>query len=370
MCWASSIMLAIALGYGLLILAFWRGWQNLSGVPLVEHPGVKLSIVIPFRNEAANLPVLLEQLKKQSLPAKQFEIIWVDDHSSDGSAECIRDYPAFVSGCILSLKQESGKKSALHKGILASRNPFIVTTDADTLPHTDWLLTIARYFAATGATLLLGPVAITGNDLFSRLQALEFSSLQASTAGAAGLNMPVMANGANLAFSRSAYMHVQETLPGHIASGDDIFLLHAIKRHPGYQIGYIRSARALVQTYAASSLRAFIRQRVRWTSKSTHYRDVQTIITAMLVAGTAISLLAALGSGIGTGNWWLLLSLFLLKSVPDAFLLFSYNRFYHQAGLMKWFIPLQFCYPFYILFTSLSLFRPRFNWKARKHASP
>lgn len=355
--------------YALMITAFWLGWLQLPDAPSPnKFSGGPVSVVIPFRNEAAHLPALLQRLHNQSLPHNRFEVLLVDDHSQDNSAPIARQaLKKGLPGRLISLSKSSGKKAALHAGITAAKHPCIATTDADSLPHPNWLMTILGYFSSTRASLCLGIVSMPATSIPAQWQALEFSSLIASGAGAAGLDRPVMANGANLAFTAKAYWDVQEQLPRHIASGDDMFLLHALKKHPWHRIVFMKSMHAAVQTTPAANWRAFWQQRRRWTAKSPHYKDFLTILTALLVLGANLCLLAAFLYALLTGQWTLVAALFLIKSLPDALLLATYNRFLGQLHLLRWFIPLQLIYPVYIILNAFTLLFPRFYWKSRRH---
>lgn len=359
-----------ALGYATFILAFYAGWRRLSAVPVQDNVSgdVALSVVIPFRNEAENLPLLFAALEKQSLPFVRTEWIFVDDHSGDHSPALVKNWlQRKPRGRLVQLDAQTGKKAALHAGIIQSRFPFIAVTDADCQPHSGWLQTIARYFKATNAVMLLGPVEIYGSTRAARMQALEFSSLIAAGAGACGLNQPIMANGANMAFRKPAYLEVQGQLPTNVASGDDMFLLHALKRKAGQRIAFMKAREAGVRTKAAGSAREFLQQRIRWTAKSPHYRDVPAIATALLVLGMSVSLLFALFAALYAGNVLPYFVLLLTKSLPDALLLWKYHHFFGTRKNLRSFLPLQLLYPFYVAAVSFLALTGSYQWKDRKH---
>ena len=96
------------------------GFDSESGDGL---EGVRVSVVIPARNEAANLPTVLA-----SLPEDVFEIVLVDGGSTDGTAEVAQSCRADVRV----LEQEgSGKGDALLQGFAAARGNIIVMFDGD-----------------------------------------------------------------------------------------------------------------------------------------------------------------------------------------------------------------------------------------------
>jgi cellulose synthase/poly-beta-1,6-N-acetylglucosamine synthase-like glycosyltransferase len=77
--------------YGSLILYYWQGW---SAIPIFKADqnvaSIFISIIVPARNEEKNIANLLEALERQDYPGTSFEIIVVDDHSSDSTPEIVK----------------------------------------------------------------------------------------------------------------------------------------------------------------------------------------------------------------------------------------------------------------------------------------
>lgn len=102
-------------------------------VPAERGPAVELSIVLPARNEEANVRPLWEAIVaslKDVTPS--FEIIFVDDGSSDATADTVRRLPVYgTSVRLIRLTRNFGHQSALMAGIEAARGRAVVTMDAD-----------------------------------------------------------------------------------------------------------------------------------------------------------------------------------------------------------------------------------------------
>ncbi|NPA67726.1 MAG: glycosyltransferase [Chlorobi bacterium] len=318
---------------------------------------IKISLIIPFKNEEKNLPLLIDSLKKQSLENDLFEVILVNDHSHDNSPETarnlIKDTENFRLVCLPdNLK---GKKNALISGIKISANELIVTSDADcTHPH-KWLETIYCFYLKHNAKMIAAPVIMTGSNLFENLQATEFLSLTGATAGAFGIRHPVMCNGANLAYEKKVFFDFDDALNSAEESGDDVFLLHKIKKIYPEGIFYLKSADAAVYTEAEKSLKSFLKQRIRWASKSNSYTDFDTIFTAVTVLSAnfvlVVSFFAAIYGYLGFG---IPLSLFFIKFIPDSILLVLTANDFGEKKLLK-FIPLTaLIYPLYIIVTGVT----------------
>ena len=98
--WLLLLLFPIAL-YGFFILWFYYGWVKLNSfIPTHKTANIFVSIVIAARNEAENLPLLLNDLAKQSYPENLFEIVIVDDHSTDKTVDLVKQigFPvAFVA---------------------------------------------------------------------------------------------------------------------------------------------------------------------------------------------------------------------------------------------------------------------------------
>ena len=145
-----------------------------------------------------------------------------------------------------------------------------------------WLRTIASFYEHNRPEMIICPVIleVSGGGFFRRFQELEFLGLQGITAGSAEAGDPLMCNGANLAFTSGAFQKHGNNLHDELASGDDVFLLHNIKSESCSVIRWLESEEATVKAAAASTIRAFLRQRARWISKAGFYTDHSTKITA------------------------------------------------------------------------------------------
>ncbi|AWK89069.1 glycosyltransferase family 2 protein [Azospirillum thermophilum] len=95
------------------------------------RPAVRLSVVVPVFNEADNVLPLLEEIERALRPVGSFEIIFVDDESSDDTQA--RLAPAVAAGRlrVLRHRQRSGQSAAVRTGVKAARGDWVVTLDGD-----------------------------------------------------------------------------------------------------------------------------------------------------------------------------------------------------------------------------------------------
>lgn len=354
--------------YLLLIVIFIRGWVKTPffDAEIIstqqESAQDKPSVVVCCRNEAHHLPALIEALKSQSY--QSFELIWVNDHSSDQTQQILEESLIHFADAKIFQSPHPGKKQAQRTGIFAAQGDFIITTDADCIPASTWIETVIDFQLHQQADLIMAPVKFyRGRSLFTQIQQLEFATLVGSGMGAAGAGMPVFCNAANMAFTKQTWLDSAGDLYEEELSGDDVFLLHSIKKRKG-KVAVLKSMQGMVVTGYQKTLKSFFRQRVRWASKSPKYKDGDTIVTGLIV--TAINLLLpvlAVFAVFQSQWWWLFGVVFLLKLVIDTLFLITIRPFFQLKITALHVLLLSFLYPVYVIGVGVfSVFQNRSRW--------
>ena len=332
------------------------------------------SVLIAARNEAIALPHLLAALSQQILAPGQFEVLLADDHSTDATAELVRAAASQVPFRLhlVSLPPgATGKKAALAAAEAQARAPWVVCTDADCRPAPGWLAAYAsQLHAQAGLHFISGPVRLTpGGAWFDELLGLEFAGLVGVGAGCIARGRPTMCNGANLAFRRATFHEVGGYADNQgLASGDDEFLLHKIHQRYPAGVRFLAQAGAVVDTPAPATLRALLRQRVRWASKWPHYRPAAPRQLALLVLGANVSLALGLGLAVAwPGLWPAVGASWALKLGADAWLLWPTLGLLKRHRWLAWLLPLQLLYAPYALAVGLAGQRRQgYRWKGRQ----
>jgi len=358
------LIIIVVLPYFVILLKIYRNLRKVKPFKQEGKPLIKVSVVIACRNEEKNLPSLLKNLYSQDYDPDLFEVIVVDDNSTDNTCNTAS---AFKQIRFLKVLQnpERGKKSAIRAGVEAASGELIITTDADCRSGERWISTVTAFYNETKPDLIIAPVQLENKPGFSgRFRELEFLSLQGVTAGTAAAGNPVMCNGANLAFKKEAYISHSENLHNEILSGDDIFLLHSLKEEKKSIISWLSSAEGIVTTSHTDSLESFLFQRARWISKAQAYDDGYTLLISIVTFVTILTNISLLLFGIIYQEFLLLFFVsFFLKSIPDFLILYETTGKYNKRHLLKWFIPSQIVYPFYVIIVAFHALFSESRWK-------
>ena len=350
-----------------MIASFIIGWKRIKNYS--SDVTIKVSVIIAVRNESVNIKKLVKSLKNQDYNKNLYDVIIVNDHSDDNSWELLCEeklnWPELQ---ILDMDaNDYGKKKALSKAVNFSDSEIILTSDADCVFSPEWIKSMTSCFINDKINLASGPVSFTyQSTFFNQIQTLEFLSLIASGAAAIALNRPIFCNGANLAYRRKVFLEVSNYDDNDIASGDDVFLLHMVKKaYPGSVI-FIKNFKAIVFTDSISTFRQFINQRIRWVSKSSSYKDSYTVYTSLLVFFVNSLYVFLLFLSFYDYDFINIFTAFvLIKFVLDFIFFKSILVFFKRLDLIKWVFPLQIIYSFYITFITLLSSFMSFNWKGR-----
>lgn len=378
------VFLVVSVLYALIIRRYTSGWKAVSA-PLEDKGSegngtfrVFISVIIAARNEEHNIPGLINSLKTLEYPTALFEVIIVDDHSTDQTLRLLKEaQPDFsnlvVRQLVIPAEDVRGipayKKRAIESGIAGARGSLIVTTDADCRFHPLWLQRIAAFHQQTGAVCIAAPVVIeSGPSLLSLFQALDFMVLQGITAAAVHQKLHMMCNGANFIYTRKAYNEVNGFSDiDNIPSGDDMFLMHKIYEKYPDRVFYLKDPDAIVTTAPAGNWKAFFQQRIRWASKSVHYKDRNIIgVLAMVYLYNLLFLVLGI-IVIFFPQWIFLLVLFLLAKILIEFPFVNMVAgFFGIRRLLWYFIIFQ---PLHIIYTIISGWLGSFGsykWKDRE----
>ena len=258
-----------------------------------------------------------------------------------------------------------GKKHALSKLIHAATTEYVWLHDDDViLPPilqaqgagltTQWSNSVSGLTGEAGLVIL--PLKMESESdkpsLLEKLQIAEYAAIQELTMRTAKRGHAVMCSGANLIVRREAWLACEPDLHPEIPSGDDMFLLEAMKKR-GYKIAVIDEPDFTAVVRPQTTWRAFFRQRMRWAGKAPKYTDPDILrCGALIVAANLLQLLCPL--------------ILLIKFPIEYSLIRQREITNHKSQITNkeprtpWYVALllEVLYPFYILLSLLGgLFR-------------
>ena len=370
------ISILFLLPYTALLIFYRQSWLSIPDFKPAANatPLTKISIIIPARDEEENIATCLDTIIHQNYPTYLFEVLVVDDHSTDNTPKIVSRY-SDKNVKLISLKDfiasgeiNSYKKKAIEIAVQQSTGKLIVTTDADCIAPNNWLSTIAAFYEASNPEFIVMPVAINCSSRFIEIfQALDFMTLQGITGASVYKKFHSMCNGANLAYTKKAFIAV-DGFEGidKIASGDDMLLLHKIYTRYPDGIAYLKSTEAIIQTQPVHSVSQFFNQRIRWASKADKYDDKRIFVVLLLVYFFNVWILLL---GVGALFFPIALHLFILliaKTIVELLFLFPVAGFFKKTKLLCYFPIAQ---PFHVLYTVIAGWLGKFGsyqWKERK----
>lgn len=368
----------LLIGYCGLLLLYTQAYRKLQ----IFQPSsciageVYFSVLIPARNEEANIERCIKSIVQNNYPLHLFEIIVIDDFSSDNTAAIVKQMMNDYANVqlielknIVQTKINSYKKKAIEAGIAQSKGTWIVTTDADCIVSNLWLYYLNAAIVQHECFCIGGPVQFINTHTFlSIFQCLDFMSLQGITAASVSGGFHYMANGANLAYKKSVFYEV-EGFKGidAIASGDDMLLIDKINRKYEGKMFYLFSPECIVKTLPMPTWSSFFNQRIRWASKATNYKDVRIFIVLLWVYFLNLAfLICGITSFFIPYLWKFFLLLFIIKILFELIFLFPVARFFKSKPLLWWFPVMQIPHIVYTVIAGGLGKLGYYNWKGRK----
>ena len=375
------ILLFLTAYYVLLMRRYYLNWQALPAWQLPSRfiPKTKVTILVPARNEAANIAACIQSILDQNYPPELYQLIIIDDHSTDKTPDIIQAFQQDHSQIrLVRLHELQGakeniafKKWAIQEGIAQASGDLIVSTDADCIVPANWLSLLVSFYESKNHAFIAAPVNFhQERSILEYFQSLDFVGMMGITGAGIHGHFQHMCNGANLAYEKKAFEAVGgfAGIDGR-ASGDDMLLLQKVARKFPERIGFLKNAEATVLTTAMPDWKSFLNQRIRWASKSYEYPEWRVTLRLALVFIYCFSIVLS-GFLIPLLGWPAAIAfggMLLVKVITDYFFLGAMSRFFGRKDLMKKYfssVPLHLLY--ITLVGLLANMTKSYEWKGRK----
>lgn len=358
--------------YLFFLIKIYTGLNNLSFNQNNQFVDEFVSVIVPFRNEEKFILRVLKSLESQDYPEDKFEVIFIDDNSTDNSKSILEKNIKKKNLKVITVPNDYSKKAhkkrAIRYGIENSKGEIIVTTDADCVHPKSWLKSLLS-FMNKDTGFVSGPVEFfSGQNLFEKLQKLEFAGLVITGAGLIGSNSPIICNAANIAYRRKAFDEVGGFLfQMNLSSGDDELLMQKIFCDTDYKISFALDKNAIVKTQSNSSLKQFYNQRKRWASKGLFYKNKLLILKLLLIYLFYLSfiILPVLGFLLGKIFFLIFALSFAIKIIFEFIVLKKgFELLFNKEALRLFPVAEIFHIP-YIIIAGLSGAFGNYQWKGR-----
>jgi len=357
------LSLVLGVGYFLLMSFISLALGKLKRYRVKYFPFI--SIVVAARNEEENIEILLNSLSDLKHDSAMFEIILVDDDSSDNTRSIMEKYSSEHNNWYVLYHRKSsgslkGKKGAMALGIENSKGEIILTTDADCFVPENWIKSMIGCFKPdVGMVLGHSPVR-RQKGFFNILQRFDTICESAVAAASCYLNKPTHSNGRNLAFRKKTFLEVGGyNKISQISTGDDFFLSKIISTSTKWKFIYNTDPNSFVTTKPERFGKKYIHQQLRRNSKA-FYLTLPLFIVASWIFLFHAALVALLFTKTGCCIFFVLLGLkFSSEFIP---VIISANKF-NQKDLLKYFPLLWIIYPVFIITFAVLGSLQFYRWK-------
>ena len=259
-------------------LSYFR--HKIKEKPQFTNTVIPISVIICAKNEGETLFHSIEAIASQDYP--NFEIILVDDHSSDNSLSIMEkltkyyDFIHFFSAPD-QIKDAPGKKAALAYGISKAKNKLLLMTDADCQPASkNWIQLMVNQLQNKEIVLGYGPTS-KKPGLINRFFQFETFITAVQYFSYSLANIPYMGVGRNLLYKKSLF-EKSNGFKTHLelASGDDDLFIQSVADQHNTSI--CLKPEAFMYSEGPESFRQFIKQKLRHSSTSYNYSWLHKIL--------------------------------------------------------------------------------------------
>jgi len=335
-----------------------------TNVPSEPEP---ISVIIAAKNEAHNLPGLLTSLAQLESIDADYEVIIVNDHSTDDSLKILRNWEGQFGIKVIdwqdSIPGYIGKKAALQKGIEAAQYDVLAFTDADCQLSPTWLLGITRVMRPD-LDYILGYSTIYRyvGDTDLRLINFERSIYYALAAAGLGWKKPITASACNMIYRKSLFNKAGgfEGI-SNIASGDDDLLL--IKMMPYIRKAVYNPAPLMqVDCYEGKNLLKLYHKNIRRASKFRYHPPYIKTLSVFIFVYFAAFYVALIRLFTGSGDI-LLLSMVFAKFFTELYLSQSHLAMAHKTHIGILYFPQIFVFPLQFIYYAIRGSLGKYRWK-------
>ncbi|MFZ1703350.1 MAG: glycosyltransferase [Saprospiraceae bacterium] len=333
---------------------------------------ISFNILIAARNEENSIQACLHSIIPLLADFPHAKVFVINDHSTDNTKVVVENMIHPRIHCLDLPYGREGKKQAITFGVEYVDSEIILMTDADCIVSVEWIHSILKAYHDQPKTVMTTGIVLPNRatSFLEKFQFLDFAATMTMTHFGLQRNLFYLANGANMSFSRQAFLTVQGYRGNEDnLSGDDVFLSKKLSVLPNKNILFINNREGLVYTEPESTWKDLWNQRVRWATKTKAYANHYLVFFLGLSFFFALSLLLLLLGAVLLDVQYIIFFIFLfsMKETIDYFFLKSLCKYFNEEKANKYFIISFSIYQIYILLMGIkALFPTNISWKGRE----
>ena len=322
-----------------------------------------ISVVIAARNEEENISNLLNDLKKQNINKKQFEVIVSNDRSEDKTEQIIDRYSEknlFIKTIHITKKNDmASKKYALEQAISKSKGEIILATDADCRVSKNWVTSMAKLVNEADGVVIGYSKIESENRLINEIQKIDFLGIMAANGGLLTNGIVCSGSGQNLGYKKEDFYKIGGFEPvKEKESGDDMYIVQAISKIKGAVFNYDEDS--FVSTLPKKTLLGYINQRIRWSSNSRFTMFTSPLFFCFLASAFLVNLNILLSVFLFLDITMVLL---FIKFFLEALVLYIGAKLFLTEFSVRSYIVWNLTQPFYIPIVAIGGLIGKFKWK-------
>lgn len=325
-----------------------------------------VSVIVPARNEEKNIRRAIEFLDKNDYPKSNYEIIAVNDRSTDKTLEILNELQKTVVNLrVIDINEAStnpnlrGKAGALNNGIKQAKGEIIMMTDADCESNPNWISNIVSHFDKPQVKMVTSYTNIMGERVFDKLQAVQWIYLTKMSSAGPTYNYPLGCFGTNLSMKIETYNEIggYENIPFSVT--EDYALLKEVMNR-GYEVLYIQEPNATMNTHACDTFPELISQLRRWAKGGLDLKWV-----AYFFVLTSVAVWAGLVTSLLLQYYWTFFLLLFIRLLGDFLLVVPTLIDINKKSLIKWTYPSIFFFMCLELIIPPLLLSRKIKWKGQ-----
>lgn len=328
----------------------------------------KISVIIPARDEEKNIGSVLESVLYQNYPSDMYEVIVVNDRSTDKTAEIAAEYELKYSNLKVITISESGKiligkQNALDIGIKAATGEIILLTDADCIVDKNWVKSMNRFFFNDEIGIVVGKTEIIeeeSNSFLYKIQTLTHRVLMEVAQIPIMFGFYTSGMGNNLAIRRDGYFKIggYEGLGKSILDDEILVRGFALKK---YKIAAAFNQNSVVSTRYMESYGKMFKQHKRWIVGSMNIFTPSGILSFIMYVFNLYTLYLLFNFDI----------MCIFKFIADYIFFVKLNRTEKKVLNFADEIIISLLNTFYIVIVAtFAIFNPKTKWKKEQYFAP